>query len=381
MIPVHRPFLSRVDVQAVTRVLTTRQIGGNGPVGRDVERLLARQLDAPHVLLMTSCTHACQAALRALKIGPGDEVIVPSYSYVSMANAVLNVGARPVFVDVEPAHLTMDPAAAAAAITPRTKALLAVHYAGYPCDMDALTAVAKRHNLALIEDAAQAIGSALRGRALGTIGDVGCLSFHETKNITCGEGGAFVTSHPVLAHRADLLREKGTNRSEFLQGKVPRYEWMTEGDNYVLSELQAALLRSQLSKLDAILTVRRRLGLRYLDRLRPLEARGVIRLPRFESAHPPVTYNWHLFYIMVQPPWRRDAIMAFLRQRRIQSTFHFIALHTTPMGQRLHTAGPLPRAEAADRQLLRLPLYAGLRLNDQDRVIESLAAAFAGRAA
>jgi len=315
----------------------------------------------------------------ALQIGRGDEVIMPSYAYMSMANAILNVGARPVFVDVEPAHLTIDPTAARRAVTRRTKAILAVHYAGYPCDMDALLAIKRQYRIALIEDAAQAIGSTYRGRMVGTIGDVGCLSFHETKNITCGEGGALVTQRTDIAACADIIREKGTNRSAFLRGNIPRYEWIAQGDNYVLSEIQAAILRAQLVKLEAVNVQHGQVGLRYLRALRPLETNGAIRLPGVHPTNHRIRYNWHLFFLLVQPPWRRDDVIAQLRRDRIQATFHFVALHTTPFGRQFHDGTPLPHAEAADRQLLRIPIYPGLRIAHQQRVIDALYQVFASR--
>ncbi|MBI2495555.1 MAG: dTDP-4-amino-4,6-dideoxygalactose transaminase [Candidatus Omnitrophica bacterium] len=372
VIRVSRPTFSSAEVRAVARVLASGEVGGNGPIGREVERLLAKRLNARRVLLLSSCTHAYQAGLQALGIGKGDEVIMPSFSYMSMANAVLNVGARPVFVDVEPDHLTIDPVAANRAVTRRTKAILAVHYAGYPCQMDALLALKRRYELAILEDAAQAIGSTYRGRALGTIGEFGCLSFHQTKNIVCGEGGAFVTQRVALADRVDLIREKGTNRSAFLRGKVGRYEWIAQGDNYVLSELQAAILREQLLKLDILTARRRRLGLRYVRWLRPLEQRGRLRLPPFRRPEEIAGYNWHFLYVMVEPPGDRNRVIAQLRARNIEATTHFPALHCSPLGRQFHRGGSLPYAEAAAKRLMRIPLHAELSVRDQQRVVEAL---------
>jgi dTDP-4-amino-4,6-dideoxygalactose transaminase len=236
--------------------------------------------------------------------------------------------------------------------------------------MDALLGLKRRHDLVILEDAAQAIGSTYRGRALGTIGDFGCLSFHQTKNIVCGEGGAFVTQHVALADRVDLIREKGTNRSAFLRGEVGRYEWIAQGDNYVLSELQAAILREQLLKLDIVIARRRRLGLQYVRGLRPLEQRGRLRLPPFTRPEEITGYNWHSFHVMVEPP--RDRVIAQLRARHIEATSHFPALHCSPLGRQLHRGGSLPCSEAAAERLMRIPLHAELSVRDQQRVVEAL---------
>ena len=255
----HAPWFDERELEAVREALAGR-VAGDGPVGRRVEALLAERMGARRVLLTTSGTHALELALLALGVGPGQEVVCPSFTFVSSANAVLRAGARPVFAEIEETTLGLDASDVERRLTPRTTALLPVHYAGVAPDMEALSDLARRHGLRVIEDAAQGLAASWRGRALGTIGDAGCLSFHETKNVTCGEGGALVVSDPEVARRAEIVREKGTNRSAFFRGEVDKYTWVAEGSSYVLSDLLAAVLLAQLAKLDAIQATARRGG-------------------------------------------------------------------------------------------------------------------------
>ncbi len=273
-----RPWFDAREEAAVREALSG-QVSGDGPIGRRVEGRLAGLLGASRVLLTTSGTHALELALLALGVGPGQEVICPSFTFVSSANAVLRVGARPVFAEIEETTLGLDPADVERRITTRTAAVLPVHYAGVAPDMEALLGLARRHGLRVVEDAAQGLGAAWRGRALGTLGDAGCLSFHETKNVTCGEGGALVVSDPELAHRAEIAREKGTNRAAFLRGEVDKYTWVAEGSSYVLSDLLAAVLLAQLQKLDAIQTRRASVVARYRQGLAGWAAERGVRLP------------------------------------------------------------------------------------------------------
>ena len=250
-----RPWFDAREEEAVREALAG-QVSGDGPIGRRVEARLAGQLGASRVLLTTSGTHALELALLALGIGPGQEVVCPSFTFVSSANAVLRVGARPVFADIEEDTLGLDPADVERRLTPRTSALLPVHYAGVAPDMEALLALARQRGLRVVEDAAQGLGATWRGRALGTLGDAGCLSFHETKNVTCGEGGALVLADPEIARRAEIAREKGTNRAAFFRGEVDKYTWVAEGSSYVLSDVLAAILDAQLDKLARIQALR-----------------------------------------------------------------------------------------------------------------------------
>src|SRR5262245_34474010 len=256
------PWFGPEEEERLRAALHAR-VAGDGPFGRKVEQRLAERLGVRRVLLTTSCTHALELALLALGIGPGDEVICPSFTFVSTANAVLRVGARPVFAEIASDTLGLDPADVARRIGPRTAALLPVHYAGLAPDMDGLLELARGHGLRVVEDAAQGLGASLHGRALGTLGDAGAFSFHETKNITCGEGGALAVNDEGLAARAEIIREKGTNRSAFLRGEVDKYTWVAEGSSYVLSDLLAAVLDAQLDRFDAIQSRRAELSALY----------------------------------------------------------------------------------------------------------------------
>jgi dTDP-4-amino-4,6-dideoxygalactose transaminase len=364
-----RPWYDEREVEAVRRALAV-QACGDGPASRRVEARLASLVGARRVLLTTSGTHALELALLALGIGPGQEVVCPSFTFVSSANAVLRVGARPVFAEIEERTLGLDPGDVERRITPRTAALIPVHYAGVAPDMEALGGIARRHGLRLVEDAAQGIAARWRGRALGTLGDAGCLSFHETKNVSCGEGGALVLQDPELAARAEIAREKGTNRSAFLRGQVDRYTWVAEGSSYVISDVLAAILEAQLDKLDEIQARRAAVVARYREGLAEwAEAHGVrlpVELPDRES-------NSHIFYLLYPEARLRDVALAALRGRGIMATFHYIPLHSSPHGRALGAnRDALPVTDRVAATLLRLPLHAQLGDTDVDRVIDAV---------
>ena len=370
-IPFHRPFFSPEEAQAVREAFEAGTIVGNGPVGRRVEAVLRAELDVPHALLTTSCTAAMELAWMVLGLGPGDEVLLPSFTFVSCATSVMRVGATPVFVDIDPVTLTIDPEDVARKVTPRCRAILPVHYGGTPCAMEAIGDIAARHRLRIVEDAAQAIGASLDGRQLGTLGDIGCISFHGTKNVTSGEGGVFVTSNGELASRALLMREKGTNRRAFLEGQVDEYTWVERGGSFELSDLLAAVLLVQLSRLKTIQRARRRIAERYLEGLAPLVERGSLSVPaRFPHATP----NWHVFYVLLPSHDERDRVMRTLARDGIDTAFHFVPLHSSPFAQAHfgYEPGDLPVTEDVARRLLRLPIYPDLAPDDQDRVIASL---------
>jgi dTDP-4-amino-4,6-dideoxygalactose transaminase len=327
-------------------------------------------LGASRVLLTTSCTHALELALMALGVGPGQEVICPSFTFVSTANAVLRVGARPVFAEIEGETLGLDPTDVASRLTPRTAALLPVHYAGVAPDMDALLALAGERGLRVIEDAAQGLAASYRGRALGTLGDAGCFSFHETKNITCGEGGALVLRDPEVAGRAEIIREKGTNRSAFLRGEVDKYTWVLEGSSYVLSDILAAVLDAQLDKLAEIQARRARLTGRYRAGLSGWAHRHGVRLPLESQGR---ETNHHLFYLLFADGASRDLCLSGLRQQGIGAAFHYVPLHSSPFGRTLgYQASDFPVTNRVAETLLRLPLHPKLDEADVDRVIEAL---------
>ena len=372
-IPLSAPWFDEEEPRRVREALAGR-VAGDGPFGKRVEARLAVLLGAPRVLLTTSCTHALELALLALGVGPGHEVLCPSFTFVSTANAALRVGARPVFADIEEQTLGLDPADVERRLTPRTRALIPVHYAGVAPDMDALLALASDHGVRVVEDAAQGLGATFKGRPLGVLGDAGCFSFHETKNVTCGEGGALALRDPELIRRAELVREKGTNRSAFLRGEVDRYTWVSEGSSYVLSDVLAAILDAQLDKLDRIQERRRRVTETYRAGLRAWARARDVRL--FEPPAERVC-NDHLFYLLFPGPSERDYCLAALRERGIGAAFHYVPLHTSPYGRSLaETVPALPVTESVAGRLLRLPLHPLLSPEDVERVIEAVVQAF-----
>ena len=337
-IPLSLPWFEEREEARVREALRGR-VAGDGPFCRKVERRLAEMLGAPRVLLTTSCTHALELALLALGIGPGQEVLCPSFTFVSTANAVLRVGARPVFVDIEDATLGLDPLDSERRLTPRTTAMIPVHYAGYAAPMPDLLALARRHGLKVVEDAAQGLGASLNGRPLGTEGDAGCFSFHETKNLTCGEGGALALRDETVARRAEIIREKGTNRGAFLRGEVDKYTWVAEGSSYVLSDVLAAILDAQLDKAGEI-----------------AERRS----------------SDHIFHLLLPDEAARDRCVEALRRRGVLATFHYVPLHSSPKGRALGAEGAFPVSERVARTLLRLPLHPLLGEDEVERVVDAV---------
>ena len=351
------------ELQRVAEALDQR-VSGDGPFGRRVEARLGALLGT-RVLLTTSCTHALELALLALGIGSGQEVICPAFTFVSTANAILRAGARPVFADIDEDTLGLSPRDVEARLSAATTGLLPVHYGGIAPDMDGLLRIAQERDLRVVEDAAQGFPASLDGRPLGTLGDAGCFSFHETKNITCGEGGAVVFRDAAVRERAEIIREKGTNRQAFLRGDVDRYTWISEGSSYVLSDLLAAVLDAQLDKLDLIQERRRAVTARYVAELSSwAKARG-IRLPpddpRRQGSH-------HVFFLLFGDEPARDRCLAALRARGIGAAFHYVPLHTSPFGGTLGPQPSLPVTERIGRTLLRLPLHPLLEEEDVLRV-------------
>jgi dTDP-4-amino-4,6-dideoxygalactose transaminase len=368
------PWFDATEEKRVLEALGGR-IAGDGPFCRRVEERLARLLGARRVLLTTSCTHALELALLALGIGRGQEVICPSFTFVSTANAILRVGARPVFADIEDRTLGLDPGDLERRLSPRTAAVLPVHYAGVAPDMDAILGLSRAHRLRVVEDAAQALGASFRGKALGTLGDAGCLSFHETKNITCGEGGALVLDDAETAARAEIIREKGTNRSAFLRGEVDKYTWVTEGSSYILSDVLAALLDAQLDKFAEIQARRAKVSTRYHAGLETWARSRGIRLP---APDPDRQSNHHIFYLLFPDEASRDSCLQALRARGVMASFHYVPLHSSPHGRALGLdRGDLPVTERVARTLLRLPLHPLLADGDVDRVIAAVIASSA----
>ena len=347
-------------------------LAGDGPFGRKVERRLAEHLGVPRVLLTTSCTHALELALLALGVGPGDEVVCPSFTFVSTANAALRVGARPVFADIEERTLGLDPADVERRLTDRTRALLPVHYAGVAPDMDRLLGLARTRGLKVVEDAAQGLGASYRGKPLGTLGDAGCFSFHETKNITCGEGGALVLADPAATARAEIVREKGTNRAAFLRGEVDKYTWVSEGSSYILSDVLAALLDAQLDKFDEIQARRARVVARYREGLADWARASGVVLPGEDGER---QGNHHLFALRLPDEKSRDACLETLRAAGIQASFHYVPLHSAPQGRALGLdREELPVTDRVARTLVRLPLHPLLTDEEVDRVLDAVRA-------
>ncbi len=370
-IPLTRPWFDESERERLLQALDGR-VAGDGPFGRKVERRLAELTGARRALLTTSCTHALELALLALGVGPGDEVLVPSFTFVSTANAVLRVGALPVLADIEPVTLGLDPRDAEQRLSPRTRALLPMHYAGLAADLAGLLDLAGRRRLLLLEDAAQAFGASWRGRALGTFGQAGCLSFHETKNLTCGEGGALLVNDPEVAARAEIIREKGTNRGAFLRGEVDKYTWVAEGSSYVLSDLLAALLDAQLDKAARIAERRAALVARYRAELLPWAQRQGVTLPPEPPEQKP---GHHIFHLLFPTPESRDAALEALRAAGIGASFHYVPLHLSPFGRDLPGArDPLPVSERVAATLLRLPLHPQLTDQELERVVAAVTA-------
>ncbi len=345
-------------------------LAGDGPFGKRVEQRLQEQLGAPRVLLTTSCTHAMELALLALGLPPEGEVIVPSFTFTSTANAVLRAGLRLALCDIEETWLGLDPHAAQARVGARTVALMPVHYAGLACDMEGVLALSARHGLRVVEDAAQGLFASWRGRPLGTLGDAGCFSFHDTKNVVCGEGGALALRDAALAGRAEWVREKGTNRSAFLRGEVDKYTWVAEGSSYVLSDVLAALLEAQLDKQAEIHARRAAVVARYRAGLSDWARAHGVRLPPepVERAS-----NHHIFHLLYPDQEARDRSLLRLRGAGVRAAFHYVPLHASPFGRELPGArGEFPVTERVARTLLRLPLYPGLTPEDVERVIEAV---------
>jgi dTDP-4-amino-4,6-dideoxygalactose transaminase len=368
-VPYHVPWLDERELEAV-RVAFGGRVAGDGPIGRRVERRLAESLGARRVLLTTSCTHAMELALLALGIGAGQEVVCPSFTFVSTANAVLRAGAHPVFADIEDVTLGLDPADVERRITSRTTAILPVHYAGVAPDMDALLTLCRDRALKVVEDAAHALGARWRGRALGTLGDAGCFSFHESKNITCGEGGAIALADPEVAQRAEVIREKGTNRAAFLRGEVDKYTWVTEGSSFVLSELLAAVLEAQLDKQPEIDARRAAVVARYRAGLADWADRVGVRLP---PELPDRDANHHIFHLLYPDGRRRDEALSALRTRGVMASFHYVPLHSAPQGRAIGAGDvSLPVTDRVAATLLRLPLHPRMSEADVDYVVEAV---------
>jgi dTDP-4-amino-4,6-dideoxygalactose transaminase len=370
VIPFNRPFIAGKELYYIAKAVTDSHISGDGPFTQRCHEAFRANYAGANALLTTSCTAALEMAMILLDIQPGDEVIIPSFTFPSTANAVCLRGGTPVFVDIRPDTLNIDETRIEAAITPRTKAVIPVHYAGVACEMDTILDIARCHQIRVVEDAAQAVGSTYRGKYLGTLGDLGCWSFHETKSLISGEGGALVIGNETYAERAEIVREKGTNRSQFFRGEAEKYEWLDVGSSFAPSDIIAAFLYAQLEVADQIIAQRHRVFGRYRSGLAGAEDRELLRLPHEPEG---CTHSAHIFYLILRDRNERDDLLEFLRSRGIRATFHFLPLHQSPHARKLglNETG-LSVTEDMSGRLLRLPCYYDLAEADQDRIISSV---------
>lgn len=368
-IPFNKPSIIGRELANVQAAVDQGQLSGDGAFTRACNQRIVQMTGAKAALLTHSCTAALEMAALLCDVAPGDEVIMPSFTFVSTANAVALRGAVPVFVDIDPATLNIDPDATARAVTARTKAIFAVHYAGYPADMVRLAQVARDHSLMLVEDAAQALGSTLHGQPAGSLGDMAAFSFHETKNIISGEGGALTLMRTDLIERAEIIREKGTNRSRFLRGQVDKYTWVDLGSSMLPGELIAAFLEAQLAKADAIRAHRLALFDRYSAGFADLESAGRLRLPHAPEG---VQGNGHMFYLLLRDIDERDAFIAHMRAAGIVTPFHYVPLHSAPAGLRYGRAdAALPVTDDISARLVRLPMFWALDTDGVDDIIQT----------
>ncbi|MGE0557689.1 MAG: dTDP-4-amino-4,6-dideoxygalactose transaminase [Burkholderiales bacterium] len=361
--PFNKPFIIGPELEYIADAVARGHLSGDGHYTRLCHGWLEQRLGARRALLTHSCTAALEMAAILCDIRPGDEVIMPSYTFVSTANAFVLRGGIPVFVDIRRDTLNLDEALIEAAITPKTRAIVPVHYAGVACEMDAIMAIAGRHGLLVVEDAAQAVLSDYKGRRPGAIGHLGCLSFHETKNVISGEGGALLVNDPALVGRAEIIREKGTNRSQFFRGEVDKYTWVDIGSSFLPSELIGAFLWAQLQHADDIIARRRRLCEIYRGELRDLADEGLVTLPQPEPAG--ISGNGHMFYLLTRDTAARAALLAHLKAAGVHAVFHYVPLHASPAGRRFgRAAGVLPVTDDLADRLVRLPLYYNLGEDD-----------------
>ena len=375
MIPFNKPCHTGYEDDYVALAIKAGKLSGDGEFTRKCSALLASMTKSPKVLLTTSCSHALDMSAMLLDIKPGDEVILPSYTFVSTANAFVLRGASLVFVDIRPDTMNLDESLIEAAITPRTKVIVPVHYAGVSCEMEAIMEIAQRKGLFVVEDAAQGFDAAYRGKSLGAIGDLGAFSFHETKNVVCGEGGALLVNHADLVDRAEIIREKGTNRSRFFRGQVDKYTWVDVGSSYLPSELLAAYLLAQLERKELIRKDRIASWEIYHEAFRDLAAKERVELPRVPQG---CSHNAHMYYVKLRDLDERCRFIEYLKKREIWAVFHYIPLHTSPAGMkygRFHGTDRWTTKES--ERLVRLPLFYGMSDDDRESVIDAVRSFFA----
>jgi dTDP-4-amino-4,6-dideoxygalactose transaminase len=369
-IPFNKPCFEGNEITYIIEAVQKGHVSGDGPFTKKCEALLKETLNVPNVLLTTSCTHALEMAALLIDIQPGDEVIVPSFTFVSTVNAFVLRGAKPVFIDIRSDTLNLDEMQLENLITPRTKAIVPVHYDGLGCEMNIICEIAAKHNVPIIEDNAHGLLGKYKGEYLGTFGALATLSFHETKNFICGEGGALVINDPKYAERAEILREKGTNRSQFFRGQVDKYTWVDLGSSYVPSDILAAFLLAQLEVKDSIMTKRRKVFEYYLHNLKDWAWTNGIILPKVPS-HCEQTY--HMFYMIMPSLTYRQSMIKHLKSQGILSVFHYVPLHLSEMAKQWgYGLGDFPVSEDISDRLLRLPFYNDLSLYEQVQICSSI---------
>ena len=372
-IPFNWPYMTGKELYYIAESHFNGRLAGDGPFTNRCHQWLEARTGCSKALLTHSCTAALEMAALLMDVQPGDEIIMPSYTFVSTANAFVLRGGVPVFVDIRPDTLNMDERLIEAAITPRTRGIAPVHYAGVACEMDTIMAIANRHGLKVVEDAAQGVMASYKGRALGSIGHLGAYSFHETKNVISGEGGALLVNDPEMAQRAEIIREKGTDRSRFFRGQVDKYTWQEAGSSFLPGELIAAFLWAQLEEADRITEQRLACWDRYHQMLAPLETEGLLRRPVMPEG---LQHNAHMYYVILSPQVDRQQVLDEFKRNDIGVVFHYVPLHSSPGGKRYGRAhGNLDVTDSHSERLIRLPLWLGLDTSQQERVVATLRSA------
>nr|BFD31655.1 dTDP-4-amino-4,6-dideoxygalactose transaminase [Pigmentibacter ruber] len=371
-IPLSKAHIPKKVFENINQVFASGKLSGDGSFCHATEEKLKNILKIKHVLLTSSCTHALEMSMLLLNGKEGDEVILPSFTFTSTANAILVAGLKPVFCEIDPKTFNIDINDVLKKITPKTIAIIPVHYAGVACDMEKLLEICRPKNIKIIEDAAHAIGAKWNHKFLGTIGDMGCLSFHDTKNVICGEGGAFLTNDDSLAEKAMIIREKGTNRAQFLKGQVDKYTWVAKGSSYILAEPLAAILSAEVDIMFELNEKRGNIHHYYYDNLKILEEKNILTLPFLPNYS---ETNYHLFFIVLNSPEQRNSLMSHLRSKGIGATFHYIPLHSAPLGIELgNKPNDLEITEKFHSRLLRLPLYPDMEQKDYETVVSEIIA-------
>ena len=370
MIPFNKPFIAPKEFEYMQQAVEDYHISGDGFFTKECNKFLEDALGVKKALLTTNCTHALEMAALLLNLEEGDEVIVPSFTFVSTINAFVLRGAKPKFVDIRPDTLNIDENLIEAAITEHTKAIFVVHYAGVGCEMDAIMDIAQKHNLAVVEDNAHGLFGKYKGRLLGTFGSLATQSFHETKNFSCGEGGALIINDPDLVERAEIIREKGTNRSRFFRGQIDKYSWVDVGSSYLPSDILAGMLLSHFEEADFIQNKRKQLWDTYAAQLNGWAEQNSVRLPSIPNY---CEQSYHMFYLIMPDLETRQRFIQYLKERDIMAVFHYVPLHTADMGQFFgYQAGDLPVTEEYSDRLVRLPFYNSLSEAEQQQVINTI---------